>query len=168
MQCRTGQRNVILASQPESTACQRERTWNSSMDKVLHRSRFIFLIIAIHLSCVPTVAAESNWPRFRGAEANGQTREKGLPQQWSVDTITWKTALPGRRNSSPMIWGERVFLTSEIDRGRQRVVMCLDRNNGRILWQDVAWTGNPEPAHERNSRASSAVSSSVPAGISTT
>ena len=125
------------------------------MNKDLNRCPYIFLIIAIHCFCVATAAAESNWPRWRGAGANGQAREKGLPHQWSDDTITWKTALPGRGNSSPTIWGERMFLTSAIDRGRQRVVMCLDRNNGRILWQDVAWNGNPEPAHERNGWASS-------------
>src|SRR5690606_21216749 len=74
---------------------------------------------------------------------------------WDAGSVTWKVSLPGIGQSSPILWGERIFLTSALDNGRQRVVFCVDRNDGRILWQRIAWTGEPEPTHKMNGWASS-------------
>jgi outer membrane protein assembly factor BamB len=99
-------------------------------------------------------AAEGQWPRWRGPHADGHSHEQGLPITWDADSITWRTALPGDGQSSPVIFGERIFLTSALDGGRERVVFCVDRNTGRIVWQEVAWRGAPEPSHEMNGWAS--------------
>lgn len=115
-------------------------------------------------------AYSANWPQWRGPGANGISAESGLPTSWAPDrNISWKTAIPGRGRSSPVIWGDRIFLTTDIDAGpaagnkppehimngspfrhpdslgadlRHRfVVLCLDRKSGRILWQRTAYEG---------------------------
>ena len=61
-------------------------------------------------------AQGSNWPQWRGPEGQGVSEEKGLPLEWSDSkNIKWKTALPGRSHSSPIVWGNRIFLTTAIE-----------------------------------------------------
>ena len=102
------------------------------------------------LSGVNGVHGDSNWPRWRGSAADGHSQETGLPHEWNKDSVLWKTPLEGRGHSSPTIWGDRIFLTSAVDQGKQRMVMCVDRTNGAILWQNIAWTGEPERSHGMN------------------
>ena len=102
-----------------------------------------------------SLLAETNWPRFRGPAGTGASSEKGLPVSFSSDDIAWKTPLEGRGQSSPVIWGDKIFLTASSDDGGRRFVICLDRNNGKILWQhDAPWSGQPEKLHKMNSYAS--------------
>ena len=68
--------------------------------------------------------------------------------------IVWKTPLPGIGQSSPIIWGDRIFLTSALDGGRERLVFCVDRASGKILWQHSAWKGEPEKSTIMNGWAS--------------
>lgn len=79
------------------------------------------------------VGAELNWPGWRGPQQNGHTTDTNLPVKWSAKDVAWKTQLPGSGQSSPVIWGERVFLTSALDQGKERVVLCLDRKTGQIV-----------------------------------
>ncbi|MCA9064722.1 MAG: PQQ-binding-like beta-propeller repeat protein [Planctomycetaceae bacterium] len=74
--------------------------------------------------------------------------------KWGPDDVVWRTALPGKGQSSPVIAGDRIFLTSALESGRQRLVMAVDRSTGALLWSDVAWTGAPEPSHVMNGWAS--------------
>jgi hypothetical protein len=74
--------------------------------------------------------------------------------KWTEESVTWKTALPGFGQSSPVLWGDRIFLTAALEKGRQRVVFCVDRKTGKIEWQKVAWMGDPEPSHPMNGWAS--------------
>jgi outer membrane protein assembly factor BamB len=99
-------------------------------------------------------AAESNWPRWRGPQQDGHTSDTGLPVKWSGQDIVWKTPLPGVGQSSPIIWGDRIFLTSALDGGRERLVFCVDRPTGKIVWQHSAWKGEPEQSHNLNGWAS--------------
>ncbi|MBI3855200.1 MAG: PQQ-binding-like beta-propeller repeat protein [Planctomycetes bacterium] len=98
--------------------------------------------------------SESNWSAWRGPRADGHSAEQGLPQKWTEESVTWKTALPGRGQSSPVLWGDRIFLTTALEKGRQRVVFCVDRKTGKIEWEKVVWTGEPEPSHAMNGWAS--------------
>lgn len=68
--------------------------------------------------------------------------------------MVWKRPLEGRGHSSPTIWGDRIFLTSAFDQGKRRMVMCIDRTDGTILWDSIAWTGEPEKSHGMNGWAS--------------
>lgn len=106
------------------------------------------------LAAPPFVSAESNWPRWRGPHENGQSEETKLPVKWGPPTVAWKLALPGIGQSSPVVWGERIFLTSALGDGRERIVLAVDRNQGKILWQQTAWKGEPEDVHKMNGWAS--------------
>jgi outer membrane protein assembly factor BamB len=105
-----------------------------------------FLLIA-SLQCV---AAPPNWPRWRGPDGNGQSADTNLPSKWDAAAIAWKTKLKGIGQSSPIIWGDRIFLTSALESGKTRLVMCLDRKDGSVLWEKEAWTGTPEASHAQN------------------
>lgn len=99
--------------------------------------------------------ADSNWPRFRGPNGGGQSAVGAkLPIQWTEASSTWSAQLPGQGNSSPVIWGTRVFVTSAVDRGEQRVLMCFDINSGKQLWRrDVVSVTHKR--HKMNSYATS-------------
>ena len=100
------------------------------------------------------VEAQTNWPRWRGAEQNGHSLADNLPVEWNNDAVVWKARLTGKGQSSPVIWGERIFLTSAIGNGKERVVMAVDRNSGKRLWQKTVWKGEPEASHKMNGWAS--------------
>src|SRR5688500_5584315 len=83
--------------------------------------------------CPGSAAAETDWPRWRGPHQNGHTSETRLPVTWSAADVVWKADLPGSGQSSPIIWGERIFLTAALGQGRERLVICVDRKTGNIL-----------------------------------
>src|SRR5688572_13102252 len=77
-----------------------------------------------------------NWPAWRGADGSGHANAKTLPVKWSAtENVRWTIPLPERGNSTPVIWGDRIFLTQALSPTRQRTVMCLDRKDGKVLWQ---------------------------------
>src|SRR5262245_41148716 len=125
------------------------------MMKIPSRARLYLIPAAvILLSIVRESSAESNWPRWRGPRGDGHSTETNLPERWSAESVAWKTPLTGIGQSSPIVWSDRIFLTSARERGRERSVLCIDSRNGKMLWEHVAWTGEPEKIHEMNSWAS--------------
>lgn len=114
----------------------------------------VVLMFSLALPAAPNVPA-SAWPRWRGPLENGHSRESDIPKKWSDADVVWKTKLPGSGQSSPIIWGDRIFLTSSVDDGKQRVVYAVDRKSGKLLWEHTAWQGEPEKLHAWNSWASS-------------
>jgi outer membrane protein assembly factor BamB len=140
-------------------------------------------LIILTSMCLPVVwmqsiAAADNWPQFRGADSRGVSDNDDLPVRWSAtENVAWKTDLPGRGWSSPVVWGERVFLTTVINTGtteppkkglyfggdrpkppesvHQWVVLCLDLKSGNVLWQKQVHEGQPQTAiHVKSSFAS--------------
>ncbi len=101
-----------------------------------------------------TAMAEPNWAQWRGPTGKGHSNEKNLPVRWTNDNVVWRAELEGVGQSSPTIWGDRIYLTSSVGKGTSRVVMCLDRKSGKRLWRHVAWTGNPNSSHAMNHWAS--------------
>jgi outer membrane protein assembly factor BamB len=99
--------------------------------------------------------AEINWPGWGGPTGSSHSEEKGLPLTWSTADLLWKTPLKGEGHSTPVIWGNQVFLTTALDGGRQRVVLAIDRRDGKPLWEQIAWSGEPEESHKMNGWASS-------------
>lgn len=118
-----------------------------------HRSRVFGLVVFAFAGALPLAVAE-DWPGWRGPAGSGHSSESGLPVRWDAKSIVWKTALPGIGQSSPVIAGDRVFLTAALDKGAKRVVLCVDRVGGKILWQHEAWSGSPEKSHDMNGWAS--------------
>lgn len=96
------------------------------------------------------VKADTNWPRWRGPEGTGHTTETGTPVKWDAKDIVWKVPLKGKGQSSPIIWGERIFLTTALDGGKERIVFCVNRQDGKLLWERTAWKGEPEKSHVMN------------------
>src|SRR5262245_5842412 len=109
----------------------------------------------------PLVADDGNWPWWRGPRGDGTTSETGFPTRWTAnENVRWKTPIPGKGHSSPVVWGERVFVTAAIEAGepntpKDRLLLCLDRKDGRVLWQKTVLTAKLEGIHQLNSRASS-------------
>jgi len=92
-----------------------------------------FLLLPAYFSLALPLLAE-NWPTWRGPRGDGVTNETNLPLTWSAtEGVRWKVALPERGNSSPIVWGDRIFLTQNA--GDRRTIICLDRKDGHTLWQ---------------------------------
>lgn len=92
-----------------------------------------------------------NWPGFRGPTGDGISIEEKLPLHWSgTENVRWKTPLPEGGNSSPVVWGNRLFLTQALDKGARRLVICFDRADGKLLWQRETHYQEKESTHSDN------------------
>ncbi|EDY19914.1 Pyrrolo-quinoline quinone [Chthoniobacter flavus Ellin428] len=91
----------------------------------------------------------ANWPTWRGPQGDGVTSETNLPLKWSAtENVKWKVELPEGGNSTPIIWGDRIFLT-QAD-GQKRLLMCFDRKDGKVLWQQGPTWSETEQTHKAN------------------
>ncbi|HEX5272429.1 MAG TPA: PQQ-binding-like beta-propeller repeat protein, partial [Gemmataceae bacterium] len=109
----------------------------------------VFCLIALGFLALP--ARADNWPAWRGPTGDGQCAERDLPLKWSADeNARWKVKLPGPGNSTPVVWGERIFLTQATDKGKKRGLLCLSRKDGSTLWHKVIQYAAPEPTHDTN------------------
>jgi len=97
-----------------------------------------------------------NWPSWRGPGNHGVADEKSLPTRWSrTEHVRWRVPLPEPGNSTPVIWGERIFLTQPVARENRRTLLCLDRATGKLLWQSGLTAADKELTHKTNPYASS-------------
>ena len=92
---------------------------------------------AFWLMCAATTPLlAANWPAWRGPGGSGVATEKNLPLRWSTnENVRWCAPLPDRGNSTPIVWGGRVFVTQSLETESRRTVMCFDRRVGKLLWQ---------------------------------
>src|SRR5687768_18614876 len=75
-----------------------------------------------------------DWPQFRGPTGQGISEERGLPLTWSeTKNVKWKVAIPGKGWSSPVIQGDRIWLTTATEEGKSLRAISVDRNTGAIL-----------------------------------
>jgi outer membrane protein assembly factor BamB len=117
---------------------------------------------------------DANWPQFRGWDASGVSADANMPDRWSAtENVAWKTDLPGRSWSSPIIWGNRVFLTTVVNLGTSEPpkkglylggerpessksehhwkVLCLDLVTGKVQWEQTVHRGTPQTSiHLKN------------------
>lgn len=113
-----------------------------------------FLLLHALLLLATTTSNAGNWPQFRGPNAQGRSSETGLPLKWSAtENVAWKAALPGRAWSSPIVWGDRVFVTTATENGQSCRVLALDRNHGQIVWEKEVFRQVPGHKEARNSFA---------------
>jgi len=122
-----------------------------------------------------STAAAGSWPSFRGPNASGIAEGQNLPDAWNAKTgenILWRTPLPGLAHSSPIVWGNRIYVTTAIssdpkatfkpglygdgdaskDRSHHKwMIYALDKHSGKILWERVAFEG--EPREKRHIKA---------------
>ena len=79
-------------------------------------------------------AAPQDWPQFRGPDGQGHSAERGVPFQWSEEkNVAWKSAVPGKGWSSPVIFDNQVWMTSAKDEGKSLFAICLDKTSGQLL-----------------------------------
>ena len=95
------------------------------------------------------------WPQWRGPSAQGHVAEAKYTDTWSPTSATlWKVTVPGRGNSSPVVWGDRVFLTTARDNGRRVSMLAFSRTDGRVLWETFVPQDGVENVHVKNGYAS--------------
>ena len=110
--------------------------------------------ITVALSLAASLHA-ANWPAWRGPEGSGIAPEKNIPSRWSAtENVRWKIPLPDRGNSTPAIWGDKVFVTQAIEKDHLRSLMCFSRTDGRLLWQKSITYTAKEESHEDNPHCS--------------
>lgn len=95
----------------------------------------LFLAVTVLLLGSQATFAADHWPAWR-RDGSGVSNEKNLPLEWSeTENVVWRAPLPGEGNSSPIIWGNHIFVTAALDEGAKRLVLCLDIRSGKILWK---------------------------------
>lgn len=156
------------------------KRWSMLSVMLLLTATAVWSLTAFVTSAAPKAA---NWAQWRGPEGNGVSTETGLPAEWTPDkNIKWKTPISGRGHSSPIVWGTRVFLTTDVegevvpgaqavkhviegqefkhpdsvggDRKHTFKVLCLDRGTGKVLWEKTAYEGTVyDDRHRKGSYA---------------
>ena len=95
--------------------------------------RQFLTLLALTLSATFAAAGE-NWPQYRGPSGDGHADAKGLPIHWSeTENIKWKTAIHDKGWSSPVIWGDQIWMTTALASGKELFAVCVDRASGKIV-----------------------------------
>ncbi len=120
----------------------------------MHRSVSRYCLVVLLLGHFVAVLPAQEWTRFRGPNGDGVSQATTVPAQWDDDDYNWIAELPGEGHSSPVIWGNKVFVTSAAADAGKRYVLCLDTVSGKILWKH-AFDFTPGKKNKHNSYASS-------------
>ncbi len=148
------------------------------------RLRLLWMVFALAAMPLAVFAGEEgggiHWPSFRGPQACGVADGYPTPENWDMEDsedILWKVSIPGLAHSSPVIWGDRLFLTTAISNDEDPVlrvglygnidsvvddtihkwqVFCLDKSTGKLLWSRTAHEGVPRiKRHPKSTHANS-------------
>ena len=156
-------------------------TWIPTTEQKIVATRLIKTTSVTRTSLPRTVkASNGNWPSFRGLAASGVADGQNIPDRWdtkSGENVLWRTPIPGLAHSSPIVWGNRVYVTTAIstdpkatfrpglygdgDASKDRTVhrwmlYALDKKTGKIVWEKVAYQGEPiEKRHIKSTYANS-------------
>jgi outer membrane protein assembly factor BamB len=116
----------------------------------------IAVICAAITALVYPVAAVDEWPQFRGPLGDGHVIDSNVPLKWGEQqNVKWKSAVPGKGWSSPVIRGNQIWMQTAIDDGRSLRAVCVDRRNGKLIHnQEIFYVAEPAPIHKLNSHAS--------------
>ena len=128
--------------------------------------KYLFALLLSLSVCA--VAQSQNWPSFRGQNGAGVAEGNALPTTWDTEksiNVLWKTAIPGLGHSSPIIWGDKIFVTTSVSSSANTQfvhgltetpasaednsshswrVYCLNKNDGRVVWEKVIYEGVPK------------------------
>lgn len=103
-------------------------------------------LATVLLFLVSPVLADDNWPSFRGPHGDGTSPARGLPTKFGeTENVVWKTPIPGKAWSSPVIWGKQIWLTNAPPDGKELSAVCVDKDSGKVL-HDIKVFDNPKPA----------------------
>jgi len=116
-------------------------------------TRIIFTFLALGAAALGWA---EDWPAWRGPRGDGSSIEKDIPTSWgSGRNICWRVPVEGKGHSSPIVAGDRIFVTTCVEESKERVLLCLDRRTGKTLWRKVVFSGPLERKHDLNSHATS-------------
>jgi len=115
---------------------------------------FVMLLGGLLAAAVPTAQAEP-WPGWRGPRSDGTCIEQNVATDWDPAGALWKIEIPGKGHASPIVWGDRVCTVTGMAATKERILLCIDRSSGKILWQETVVQGPLEKLHKENSYASS-------------
>jgi outer membrane protein assembly factor BamB len=133
-------------------------------EATLHRKPYrvyLFAAVAAFMWNGAVLPAQSgsgayDWPRWRGPNADGVADGRSLPVQWSLTrNIRWSVELPGWGTSSPVVYGDRVFVTSQVEQGGRKslLTLCFDRKTGKELWRHDFGLGVDQRTHQKSNLA---------------
>ena len=116
-------------------------------------SMFVGACLTMPLGSAVEPASDSqHWPRFRGPLGTGQSTDQNLPTTLNANSVLWSAELPVRGHSSPIVWGDRIFLTGASRDGDSvgRHIVCLERDSGKVIWNERVARGSGERLHKMN------------------
>ena len=124
-----------------------------------HEDTKKIFVCLVFLGCAVASLRADNWPQWRGPAQNGVSTEKNLPVRWSkTENITWTLDLPAWSGSTPIVWGDRIFLNVAEDLKRREgdnlFLWCVDRNNGAVMWKRPLGGGNHQEQKQNMSTPS--------------
>ncbi|HVX11590.1 MAG TPA: PQQ-binding-like beta-propeller repeat protein [Pirellulales bacterium] len=120
--------------------------------------RCLAVVALLSGTILPGLAGAEEWPCWRGPRGDGTSAEQNIPTTWDGtrgDNIAWKTEIPGTGHASPVVWDDRIFVASCLENESDRLLICLDRRSGEIVWQRSVMKSPLEKKHQLNSYASS-------------
>lgn len=110
--------------------------------------------LSLLLALSPPLLLAENWPQWRGPRLDGTSNDTGFPIS-AEGNVTWKAELPGSGHASPIVWQDRLFTVAALPESEERVLLCLDRGTGKLLWKTSVLKAPAEGIHKLNSLASS-------------
>lgn len=113
-----------------------------------HLIRFLLLFVS------SLVVSSADWPQWRGPGGFGVSPDRALDHWTKTKNVRWRVPLPEPGNSTPIVWGSRIFVTQALKKEGRREVLCFDRASGKRLWRSGVAYSEPEPTHSTNPYAS--------------
>lgn len=112
----------------------------------MHMLYRLSLVLALGIASAAATASADNWPQWRGAKHDGISTEKNLPTKWTkTEGVAWRLPLPGPGGATPVVWGDRIFLTSlgsEADGEADAILTLCVSTDGKILWKKKLGSGS--------------------------
>ena len=124
-------------------------------NRTARRRQCFAAILSCWMALTANLATAENWPQFRGANGTGVSSEKGIPTSWSQGEYLWDVAIDGTGHGAPVIWGDKVFVSSAEDDGAVRWLVCLDAATGKQRWSQSIGMNRSKPQNQKGSHASS-------------
>jgi len=120
-------------------------------------ANFKYLIVILTLVTVYSISVSQaqNWPNWRGPNGDGTSSETKLPTRWDSKTnVLWKSPVPGIGHSSPIVWEDKIILTTALPESQEKLLLCYDADKGQLLWKKTVLKAAFENKHNHNSYAS--------------
>ena len=116
--------------------------------------RVATILIGFQMFLATSLAEGPDWPRFRGPNGSCASEATTIPTLWTVEDYNWRVELPGIGHSSPVVRGDRLFVTSALEEDATQIIHCLSTADGSVLWEQE-FPSAVHPKHRFNTYASS-------------